>query len=249
MAINALDALEPSGGLARSRRSRERRFYSGLAIIMAVCVFIGFAPSYYMKAHYGVPPALTPMLHFHGAVFTSWIVLLVVQTQLVANNRIQLHRWLGVGGAILAGLMVILAAVVPITRFQSGLMGGVPGAPPAPVLLSVALSTVVVFPILIGSALYYRNRPDYHKRLMIIATAELMSAAFGRFPVVGGNPLTFFAATDLIVVALLVHDVFTIRRVHPATLWGGLFLILSQPARLLIPGTAAWLTFVAWLKP
>ena len=84
---------------------------------------------------------------------------------------------------------------------------------------------------------------------MIIATAELLSAAFGRFPVVGGNPLTFFAVvTDLIVVALAVHDALTIRRVHPATLWGGLFLILSQPARLLITGTSVWVMFAPWLQ-
>jgi hypothetical protein len=35
---------------------------------------------------------------------------------------------------------------------------------------------------------------------------------------------------------------------HPATLWGGLFLILSQPARLLITGTSVWFAFAAWLK-
>ena len=246
MATNAIDALESAGRLGR--RAREHRFYSALAIVMALCVFIGFAPSYYMKAHFGVPPAMTPMLQFHGAVFTLWIVLLVTQTQLVANNKTMLHRQLGVAAAIIAVLMTVLAAAVPITRLQAGVFGQVPGAPPVAVLLAVALATVVVFPVLIGSALYYRNRPDYHKRLMIIATAELLSAAFGRFPVVGGNPLTFFAATDLIVVALVVHDALTIRRVHPATLWGGLFLILSQLARLLITGSSVWLGFAAWLK-
>ena len=246
MATNAIDALESAGRLGR--RAREHRFYSALAIVMALCVFIGFAPSYYMKAHFGVPPVLTPLLQFHGAVFTLWIVLLVTQTQLVANNRTQLHRQLGVAGGIVAMLMTILAAAVPITRLRAGVFGQAPGSPPASVLLAVALATVIVFPVLIGCALYYRNRPDYHKRLMIIATAELLSAAFGRFPVVGGNPLTFFAATDLIVVALAVHDGLTIRRVHPATLWGGLFLILSQPARLLITGTSGWLAFAAWLR-
>ncbi len=246
MATSVVDALEPADGLGR--RTREHRFYSALAIVMALCVFIGFAPSYYMKAHFGVPPVLTPVLQFHGAVFTLWIVLLVLQTQLVANNRARVHRQLGVAGAVVAVLMTVLAAAVPITRLQAGVFGRVPGAPPTTVLLAVALATVIVFPVLMGSALYYRNRPDYHKRLMIIATAELLSAAFGRFPVVGGNPLTFFAATDLIVVALAVHDALTIRRVHPATAWGGLFLILSQPARLLITGTGVWLAFCAWLK-
>jgi hypothetical protein len=50
------------------------------------------------------------------------------------------------------------------------------------------------------------------------------------------------------VVVLAVHDARSIHRLHPATLWGGLFLILSQPARLLITFTPAWLAFAAWLK-
>jgi hypothetical protein len=178
-----METLGPVGGLGR--RAREHRFYSALAIIMALCAFIGFAPSYYLKAHFGVPPLLTPMLQFHGAVFTLWVVLLVIQTQLVANDNTRLHRQLGVAGGVLAVLMTVLAAVVPITRFQAGILGQVPGAPPTLLLLGVALATAIVFPVLIGSALYYRNRPDYHKRLMVIATAELVSAAIARFPVIG----------------------------------------------------------------
>jgi hypothetical protein len=243
-----MDALKSSGGLARNRASREHLFYSVLAVVMALCVLVGFAPSYYMKAHFGAPPQLTPLLQIHGAAFTLWIVLLITQTSLVANDKVQAHRRLGVAGGFLAALMVILATMVAITRFQSGLLGQAAGSPPGPVLLAVALGTVVVFPILIGCALYYRNRPQFHKRLIIIATAELLSAAFGRFPFIGGNPLTFFGATDLIVLALVIHDLSTIRRVHQATLWGGLFLILSQPARLLLTSTGVWLTFAAWLK-
>jgi hypothetical protein len=83
------------------------------------------------------------------AVFTLWIVLLVMQTQLVASNRTQLHRQLGVVGGIVAVLLTVLAAAAPITRLQAGVFGQVPGAPPAIVLLAVALATVIVFPMLI----------------------------------------------------------------------------------------------------
>ena len=45
---------------------------------------------------------------------------------------------------------------------------------------------------------------------------------------------------------MLVYDLGTRRRVHPATVWGGLVLVASQPLRLMISGTAAWTAFAAY---
>jgi hypothetical protein len=39
----------------------------------------------------------------------------------------------------------------------------------------------------------------------------------------------------------------SLRRVHPATVWDGLAIVLSQPLRLAISGSALWLGFAAWL--
>jgi hypothetical protein len=39
----------------------------------------------------------------------------------------------------------------------------------------------------------------------------------------------------------------TRRRLHPVTLWGGLALVVSQPLRLVVSGTGAWLAFARWL--
>jgi hypothetical protein len=61
------------------------------------------------------------------------------------------------------------------------------------------------------------------------------------------GPIGFFGVTDLFVVAIAVYDFRTSGRVHAATLWGGLFLIASQPLRLVIGGSSAWLSFAAWL--
>jgi hypothetical protein len=38
-----------------------------------------------------------------------------------------------------------------------------------------------------------------------------------------------------------------LKRVHPATMWGGLFFVISQPLRLLIGASAPWGEFAAWL--
>jgi hypothetical protein len=51
----------------------------------------------------------------------------------------------------------------------------------------------------------------------------------------------------LFLVAIAVYDFRTRGRLHPATLWGGLFLVASQPLRLLIGVSAPWSAFAAWL--
>src|SRR5438128_514722 len=90
----------------------DRIFYSSIAIVMALTVLIGFAPTYYSKL-LGDAPMLTVgnapftwVVHLHGALFSSWVLLFVVQTALIANHRVAVHRRLGIAGGVLATAMV-----------------------------------------------------------------------------------------------------------------------------------------------
>src|SRR5436853_5928629 len=76
---------------------RDRLFFIGMAVATAVATFIGFYPTYYLKAWWSTP-VLPPLVHLHGILFTEWIVLLIAQTSLVAVGRTDLHRRLGIGG-------------------------------------------------------------------------------------------------------------------------------------------------------
>jgi hypothetical protein len=225
-----------------ARWQRDRWFFSGMAVLSAAVIFAGFSRSYYLKQVFGTP-ALSPMLHVHGALFSSWIVLFVTQTTLVAARRTDFHRRLGVAGGVLAAAMTVVALLVSIDGARRG--AAVPGVE-ALVFLAVPLATVVVFPILIGWALLVRHQPDAHKRLMLLGTTELLSAGVGRLPGITGA-LGFFGFTDLFVVALWAYDYWTRGRVHPAALWGGLFLVASQVLRIAVSGTDAWLVFARWI--
>src|SRR5918997_4593907 len=92
-------STEATAGIISKRR--ERLFYTGMAVAFAFTVFAGFARTYYLRPYFGTP-SLTPLLHLHGIVFTSWLALLLTQTALVAANRTRIHRRLGVAGAVLA---------------------------------------------------------------------------------------------------------------------------------------------------
>ncbi|HEX8148664.1 MAG TPA: hypothetical protein VF591_15895 [Pyrinomonadaceae bacterium] len=73
-------------GAAVANRRRGRLFYTGMSVAFLAVVFAGFARTYYLRPYFGTPQ-LTPLLHLHGLVFTSWVVLLLAQTALVKLPR------------------------------------------------------------------------------------------------------------------------------------------------------------------
>ena len=144
-------------------------------------------------------------------------------------------------GVALAVLMTVLAGHVAVSRAT------LPGAPPLQ-FLAIPLATVVVFPALFGMAIHFRHRAQIHKRLILLATCEVIGAAVARLPGVAAlGPVGFFGGVDLFVGAIAVYDYAVYRRVNPATLLGGLFLIASQPVRIWIGQSEWWMTFARWL--
>lgn len=227
-------------------RRRERLFYIGMAVTILATVFAGFSRSYFLKAYFATPE-LSVLLHLHGVVFTAWILLFLTQTTLVAARRTDIHRRLGVLGGVLAALLIIVGTATAIIRVKQG--ATVPGVPPHSFLL-IPLFDMVVFTILVTAALYYRHRANVHKRLMTLATIALLPAPIARLPLEmireGGLPVIFGLA-DLFIVLCVIYDLIAWRRIHPATIWGGLIIVASQPLRLVLSGTPAWLAVASWL--
>ena len=227
---------------AARRWQIDRAFFIGLSVVMVIAVFVGFSRSYYLKGLYGTP-ALPTLFHIHGLLFTSWMVLVVVQTALVASRRIPIHRQLGVAGGVLAALMTLAAIAMTLDLARRAA-----SAPTNDALafVIVPFATVILFPALVGAALFYRRQPAIHKRLMLIATLELTTAGVARIPGAGSMPL-FFVLTDVGLVAMIGYDLATRGRPHSATMWGGLFLIATQIVRTTLGGTAAWIAFARML--
>jgi hypothetical protein len=231
---------------ALATRRRTRRFYVGMAIAITITVFAGFSRSYFLKSWYGTRE-LSGLLHIHGLIFTTWVLFFLAQTVLVATGRTYLHRRMGIGGAVLAVLVVIVGTAVAINRAKTG-VSPIPGVSSLG-FLAIPLFDMVVFGALVGTALYFRRQLETHKRLMTLSMISLLAAPIARMnflPLPPGPP-TFFGLADLFIVAMLVFDLSTRGKVHPATIWGGLLVVASQPLRLMISGTAPWLAFASWL--
>lgn len=232
--------------LERYRSGSLGRLYTWFAIIAALVVFSGFARSYFLKDFFGTP-ALPGLVHFHGLVMSSWFLLLVVQTQLVEAHRVDVHRRLGIGGAVLALVVVVVGVITAISAARRGVSHG---APPL-VFLAIPLGDMLVFSVLVSLGLSFRRRsPASHKRLMLLASLGILNAAFARLPlslIQSVGPLAFFGLTDLCVLTCVAIDTVRHRRLHPAFGWGAAFIIATHPLRLLLAGTPAWMQFATWL--
>ncbi len=228
------------------RRRRERWFYIFMSIAAVITVFAGFSRTYYLRPYFTTAP-LMPLLHLHGLVFTSWLALFLIQTTLVAAHRTDIHRRLGILGGVIAGLMILIGPTTAVIRASQGATP-VPGISPLSFLV-VPLGDMFVFAILVGAGFYYRRRADVHKRLMLLATISILAAAIARLPfaIMQAGPPVFFGLTDLFVVAVLLYDLITLKRIHRATALAALLIVASQPLRLLLGGTHAWLAFAGWL--
>jgi hypothetical protein len=49
------------------------------------------------------------------------------------------------------------------------------------------------------------------------------------------------------MLACVIYDTVKNRRLHPAFGWGILFIVASQPLRLMLTDTAVWMQFATWL--
>ena len=77
----------------------DRRFFTWMSVAMAAMTFAGFARTYFLAGlNDGPRPVLTPIVHLHGALATAWILLLIVQTRLIAYGRRDIHKLLGFAG-------------------------------------------------------------------------------------------------------------------------------------------------------
>jgi hypothetical protein len=221
-------------------------FYTGMALVTAAIVAIGFSPTFFVRSA-SLPP-LPQLLIIHGIVFSTWIALFITQTSLIAANRRDIHRKLGMVGACVAVTMIVLMSMAAV---QSLRLGHAPVKDLDPrSFFAIPARDIVTFAILASSAILLRRNPETHKRLMILATIDIVDAAIARFPIdaiTTYGPPAFYAIQDLLIVAAMIYDYRTRGRVHRAYKWGAALIILSQPLCLAISGTRPWLSFADWV--
>jgi hypothetical protein len=222
----------------KPNRTADRIFFSAMPLVMLAMVLYGFARTYFL-AGMVTAPLPNRLIHIHGAAFTTWMILLIVQTGLVSTRHVKWHMKLGLFGFGLAGAMLVLGllAAVNAMRRDSGPLGLDPQT-----FFVIPISGMLLFGTLVFFAYRLRRNTEAHKRLITIATMALMDAAIGRWPiaVLQQHPPT----QDLVMLALLLmlvfYDLFSLHRVSRYTLWGALFVMAVHLVRVPLGQTAAW---------
>jgi hypothetical protein len=213
-------------------------------------VLVGFGPTYYFDAFGPDPMAtlsgrpVTLLVHAHGALFTTWVLLFIVQTALVARHKVQVHRRLGIAGGVLAASMIVVGT---LTALQATARGSAPPGVDPRSFLMVPLTDMLLFAGFVATALRLRANREAHKRLMLLAYVSIVAAAAARLPgMLALGPLAFFGVAFLFMFAGVLYDLVSRGRVHPAYIWGGAVLVASVPLRLAVSSTDAWKALAQW---
>ena len=258
MVAEAVAGAAPGAAVAR-----RTRFYVWMAVAMAATAFLGFAPTYWAPLAQGVPEKIG-VLAIHGTLFFGWSLFVIYQAWLVASGNVARHRDVGLFGVSLATAMVIfgvLAAINSATRAAA-----INAREAGEAFMIVPLSAVLSFAVLVIAAILNIRRPEWHKRLILAATAVLLDAAIARpfivYLVMGGHPPPFHGTVGLagfggppppvigvLVPALLalvfivvgmVRDWRVLGKVHPAYWWAGGFALAVQLLKIPFSETPLW---------
>jgi FtsH-binding integral membrane protein len=192
-----------------------RYFYFGMSLLFAGLVVWGFSKTVNANLFHA-KPSRPLLLWMHGAAFSTWIVFFIAQSALVRVRRVNVHRTLGWFGAGLASVMVILGCTIAVimARFDAVILHQTD----ADAFLSIPFWDMIAFGTLMALAIYWRKKPEYHRRLVFIASCGLMDAAVGRFDFIFNHNL-FFPCLDLLIVLGVGRDLIVDGHVNKVYLY------------------------------
>lgn len=229
-------------------------FYFLMSLVVAVVVVYGFSHTTKDKL---IHPAVAPpiVLYVHAAVFSAWVLFFLFQSALVRMGMVKWHRligWIGVGLG-LAVFVVGVETAIAMGRFN--IFHFHRRYPEGALLIS--FFDITAFTIPFALAIYWRKKPEFHRRLQFMATCALTAAAFGRFPRLflaspGQNPalrgfliwVALYAGVDLLISLGTLRDWAVNRQIHPVYRYGlAAFLVFQVGMLYTLVRHSAW-----WLK-
>jgi hypothetical protein len=197
-------------------------FYFCMSLLIAVVVVYGFSHTIGHNLLHAspIPPFI---LTIHAIVFPGWVLFFILQTALVRTRNVPLHRTLGWFG-LAFGIGILVLGYITAAGMDRFFLQQHRKFPPA--FLIIQLMDLVSFAIPFSLAIYWRRRPEFHRRLMLIASCGLTDAAFARFPFVS---LAFSpVGVDALILLGILRDLIVDRRIHKVYLYAFPLLLLFQ---------------------
>ena len=217
-------------------RFLSKYFYFCMSLLIPVVVIYGFSHTVDRDLIHATP-SRPWILWVHGAVFSGWLVFFIFQSTLVRTHNVKLHRltgWFGAGLAVLISVLGIWTAII-MDRFRTVRLD----QPGVNTFFSIQTVDIASFTIFFWLAIYWRKKPEFHRRLVLIATCALTAAGFGRFPMIP-HPW-FYAGVDALILLGVARDLIVNRRIHVVYRYALPALIVCQ-----IVAVQLWLQHPAW---
>ncbi len=215
----------------------DRYFYFAMSLLVAGIVVWGFSHTINDSLfHPAIPRPF--LLWIHGAAFSAWVGFYIFQSALVRTHNVKVHRSLGWFGVGLAAIMVPLGVTIAVImgRFDKHLLHQTG----ADTFLSVPFGDMLIFGTFVTLAIYWRKKPELHRRLLLLATCGLLDAAFGRINYLFDHNL-FFVCVDLLILLGAARDLLVNRRVHKVYLVALPIMIVLQAFIIYLwRGAPAW---------
>jgi hypothetical protein len=114
-------------------------------------------------------------------------------------------------------IAVVMARFDAVALHQSG----------TDAFLAIPFADIILFGSCMAMAIYWRKRPEFHRRLVFVATCLLMDAPLDRFDLVFDNNLGF-AILDCLILLGMMRDWLVDGRVHKVYLHVLPALIIAQ---------------------
>jgi hypothetical protein len=224
-----------------------------MAAFFVAIVLIGFIPDALQRVAaiqmHRRPPFPT-VAHVHAVLMGSFLLLLLAQTTLVATGRVGFHRQLGLAAMVLAPALVIAGFVLAPVTYHWVAAAAQSGPPPVRAAMTPVVSSLenilllqirigVLFSLFLALGLWARGRDaGFHKRMMILAVAVALPAAFDRMEwlpqTMPGSPLSLDLYVLLAVAPMFAWDVFRNRSIHRAYwVWIGFYVAAAVVVSLL----------------
>lgn len=228
-------------------RLAERKLFLAAAIAFPLIVLIGYFRSYYFSFLFDVPSVANRLVHLHAVVMSGWVLYFVMQTFLIRTKNVKLHMTMGMGGVVLAFIVVVTGLA---TAYDAQLVRGAapPGANPHAFFL-LPVSDMLLFVIFFAGAIYYRTRSTEHKCLMLLTAIAFVPAALFRIPVVPPeySMLWAFGTPAALAAGILAWHTKKHGRLNRVFALGVALVIAAVPLRPFLMETDMWLSFVGSL--
>ena len=217
-------------------------FFPAMGLLVLSIVVIGFGQTYFFA---GMLRAKLPntLVHIHGAVYVSWVIFLTVQPWLIAIGQVKWHMRLGLLGAILPPLMVVLGVltVFDFIRRDDGTV-----IPPQ-LLMAGDFAELALFVGLTTWGLLVRRHAASHKRLMILGTMAILGPAIARWPI-PFNPLGIICIQLALPLLVVLYDLWSNRRIHRSTTIAYAIIVAGLLTALPVSRLGLWQPIIMWIR-